>query len=586
MPVSKIETPVSELKPVPLLSSQDITNVAAHHTNTLLGAQQSAAGADAVTPRQRRVLSERQSFSDHFEVGIKNFKDGIFEIFTGTVGSVSEGKPIAKQQETLKISRAQINKSINSVRRYANNYANMNDFQRAVGGVDTFLDVIRPYKQNTPGTKAVSAVVGSLSLGSQWDNMGNLSRFMGTANSLVETGRAMGYKFPKNFNNALGLGNFGYAAHNLLNNWDRMTPEQRVVGTLYTLQSGAEAYQAGSALINAFSGSAPGGSLALGGGESTASEVFGNLIGDEALGSGLGTAVQFVGGALAAYNIIDQWGTGGAAGRANGAANGAALGYALTGLPVGAAIGAVIGLAIGSINAGKSSEQQKRDALRAQYVSQGLFQKEENGSVTIRQADGSVYDTGIDGSKGRAMNADGTVKTYANPDRIAERDKGNVLDGNELRPYDIDYTNDLDYIASLATKGANLFPVGGSGARKTREVDQMNGYLTNAATHGIGREFTEENFGAVMANVREYYKGMGITSAEQGLEAAKKMFEANRLSKDDYNAMVLGFEFAFSENFEQAQQLLTQLGRDKAPENVSAEEFERRREEDLSSVGV
>jgi hypothetical protein len=391
-----------------------------------------------------------------------------------------------------------------------------------------------------------------------------------------------------------------------------MNEAERTIGTLHAINQGAQAYTAGNAVLASMNGTAAAGS-AVAAGSTTAAGVgtasagagagasaSGAAIGvgaaenttvagggTAASGGGFGAAALtwagYAAAAYGAYSMVDQWGRGGnAQSRATQGSNGAAIGAVFG--PYGAIIGAAIGVAVGSINAGKSAQQMRRDALRSGFRRVGIFQQGEGDHQVVGLADGSTYDVGVDGSGSRAKLPDGTVKTYARPELIAERDKEHISDNNELRPYDIDYTNDLDYITSLATKAANLLPVGGTLARETSEVDQINGYLTNAATSNVGREMTEENFGAVMENVRGFYANMGIENAEQGMAIIEDMKKQNRISEDDYNAMVMGMDFAFNSDFERAQQLMVELKHDEPPANVSMEELKEQESADRDEL--
>lgn len=599
--------------PVPLTREQ-IQNVGSRNTEAIIDSSRRASVYETNPRKAQRPLRERESYSDHFDYSIQKGKGGQVSAMVSATGSVSKGQRVGKTEpQEIKITDAHMQSLFSQATRFAANYSRMTPMQQTIGSLQLFTNAVRPYFQverdeagnvtrGIPEAAAVANIVDSLSIYNQWGRLSNVGKFRQTANQMINLADELGYgdlvgSTPRN---GLALINFGYAAHNLLNNWDNMSAGERTIGTLHVINQGAQAYSAGQAVLTNLQGSAAAGSsvptgtiLENFGFGNTAAEgtvvitegatEAGTTAAAETFGS---QALQYAGyaaAAYAAYSMVDNWGQGGNAGsRASQASNGAAIGSMFG--PWGAAIGAVIGLAIGSINAGKSGPQQKRDSLRGVMINNNIFQKQEDGRVTTNLADGSMYDVGVDGARSTAKMADGSVKTYANPDRIAERDKSHVLNGNQLRPYDIDYTNDLDYITSLATKAANLFPVGGSMARRTSEVDQINGLLTNAATSNAGREWTEENFQKVMGNVRGFYKNMGITSADEGMKILNEMRDNKRISKDDYNAMVMGIDFAFNSDFERATQLLKDLNRDEAPVNVSEEEFKKLKEEDLRDL--
>lgn len=606
---------VSELeqtqKPIETIQDTQLRDVAISSQNRIIETSHRSAEDTSVSNKQRRTLSERQDLMDHYDVDMRKESDGSVTVGTRTTGSVHKGKSEGRTQRVeFRVTPQQALDYAARVTQYAAHYEQMTPMQRAIGGTQLFFDAARPFFRErvidpesgkpiirtVPEFAQIASVVDGLSVYNQWGNLNNVDRFRYTANQFVNTARSFGYDdaIPADAVNGLGLINFGYAAYNLLNNWDNMSPIDRAVGIIHTINSGAQAYTAGSALVNSLSGTAATGAAAGAGASAGASAGAAAQGGQAAAATAGGGSTASVAGSVAtyagyaaavysAYQIVDNWGQGGnASSRAAGASQGASIGMTIGGI-YGAAIGAVIGLAIGSINAGKSGPQRKRDALRDHFVNQEIFERDQNGSVRVQLKGGDFYDVGVDGG-GSTAKYNGADKTYANPDRIAERDKESVLSGNRLRPYDIDYTNDLDYITHLATKGVNLLPVGGTFARRTSEVDQVNGLLTNAATSDTGREWTRENFSSVMENVRGFYGKMGITSFEQGMEVIQKMRDDKRLSQDDFNSISLGLEFAFNNNFDRAQQLLQELRRDEAPVNIPKDEYKELQQQDREDV--
>lgn len=602
--------------PVPL-TRDEIYSLDARNTEKIIEASRTASIDDTGNLKQRRPLNERNTLADHYDYSVKTDENGDVIVTTQTTGSVSNGNTVGKTEPaTFKLDGRHVLNIGQQATLFAANYNQMSPTQQAIGSLQLFTNTIRPYFQTerdaqgnvtsgVPEAAFIANVVDSLSLYNQWGNLNGLDRFRRTANQLINLGDELGYgdKIPVQARNGLALLNFGYAAYNLLNNWNNMDAGQRTIGTLHVINQGAQAYQAGSAVLSAYQGSAAAGS-AVAAGSATAAGTGSAAAAGSSTAAGAGTAsaatstgatgasafastaltwAGYVAAAYGAYSMVDQWGRGGnAQSRAVQSSNGAAIGAVFG--PYGAIIGAAVGLAIGSINAGKSAPQMRRDALRKGFVKNNIFQRGEGSQIVVGLADGSVYDVGVDGSGSRALNADGTPKTFANPNRIAERDKAHVAEGNELRPYDIDYTNDLDYITSLATKAANLLPVGGTLARETSEVDQINGYLTNAATSNAGREMTKENFGKVMENVRGFYSDMGIDSLEEGMDIINDMRKNNRLSKDDYNAMVMGLDFAFNSDFERAQAFIASLDRDNVKSEETMEELEAQKTADIDEL--
>lgn len=132
----------------------------------------------------------------------------------------------------------------------------------------------------------------------------------------------------------------------------------------------------------------------------------------------LGAAAALYG----AYNLYDNWGTGGSEGRKKGAMDGATTGAGIgtmilpgVGTAIGGGLGALAGLGLGSIKVGKHKDQIMRDKIRAY-----LEEKKITDKYNLMLKDGSKYDIGIDGGT-RPYNVDfgrdkiGDVVGLANP---------------------------------------------------------------------------------------------------------------------------------------------------------------------------
>lgn len=544
--------------------------------------------------KQRRPLAKRQSVNDHFDFKTALNPMGEEEMTVKPYGSVSKTGAVGDDQSiSFKVTKDNVAKAGTIFANYAQNYDKMDSFQKAAGGVNAFFDAAKGFlgdQKQFPNAAVIGETIDSFNLAANWNKMSDIKKIKGTASQLIQMGNALGYKETlAGATDAMGILNFGFAANNLMENWNEMDAAQRSVGIVQTMNAGMQAYSAGSSLF-------AGGTAAASGGAAGAAGASGAAATGSAAAGGtaatLGAAAGIAGGIAGAYMIIDNWGTGGATGRTIGASGGAAMGAAIgtyvfpgVGTAVGAAVGAIVGLAIGSINTGKSSEQAKRDAYRDHYEKNGVFEKNEKGSHQMQLADGSFYDVGVDGSKGRAMNADGTPKKVLNPDRIADRDKGKFVDGDGLRPYDVDYTSDLDFHTSIATKGLNIFMSGGSNF-ESAEAGQMNGYMTNAAVSNIeGREFNEANFGAAMKNVRGFYEKLGIDSIEKGTDFLQALKNKKKISQADMNSALLGLDYAFNDNFEGAQRTNEEIGRNAAPTGgASAQEFQAIKDADEAEL--
>lgn len=187
---------------------------------------------------------------------------------------------------------------------------------------------------------------------------------------------------------------------------------------------------------------------------------------------------------------------------------------------------------------GKSQDQKMRDMVREGAQKTGLL----NDKFQIQLADGSMADMGMDGKGGR--------HSFRFPEKIPAG-----AENRELNAYDVDYTNDLDYAASMGAMALSRLLVGGKG----KQVDQFGGQLANAAISsvGFGKDMTEENYATVMANIRGFYAKSGITKKEDMYAMANEAFAQGRLSEFDYIQMKQSADMVFEENsFDMASTLM------------------------------
>lgn len=545
---------------------------------------------DGFTRKQSRPLSQRREISDHFAISTADVGNGEIEVSVQPYGAASQrGIAGNTERRTRRVKAAKLARGAETGLNYVANFDRLDSRGRVMGGFEAFFDAIDPFFEegerpafslagrDADAIGVAQEVADSFNLYANWDRIDDTQRFRATANQMVQLSRELGFRLPETAANSIGLLNFGFSAHRLLNDWDNMSEAQRVYATLNTINSGVQAFNTGAALFSssAVAGTtAAGGSAAAAGGSATAggaaagsaAAAGGSAAAGGAAGGGgtAATAATYAGYAASlygVYNIIDNWGQGGADGRVNGAASGAAAGSYFG--PWGAAIGAVVGLAIGSIKTGKSVEQEMRDAYRGHYEKNGLFEKID-GSHQVQLADGSFYNVGIDGRRGRAT-YQGKTKVVEDPSKLSiDMQKSFASRDNEVLPYNIDISNDLDFHTGVAARTVNLIMNGGSNWRHT-EADQMNGYLTNAATSNIeSREFNEDNWNKAMANVRGYYAKLGLDTREKALKYVEALKTQKKLSTHDYNTARLGIEYAFEENsFERATQVNKEIGRDK-----------------------
>lgn len=212
-------------------------------------------------------------------------------------------------------------------------------------------------------------------------------------------------------------------------------------------------------------------------------------------------------------------------------ATGAMIGSAVPG--VGTAIGAAVGLVAGgvmySMQGAKSEKQLARDSVRKYTQKIGL--SDDKFNVTL--ADGSTSNIEIDGNGG--------LHQFKNPNMIPEGGEN-----RDLKSYDVDYTNDLDFTANLGTNALVRLMSGGKGDH----IDAIGGQLANAAISniGFGQEMTDENFGKMQANLRAFYNKSGITSKADGYALANQAFAEERITEMDLIALHQGMNITFDDD--------------------------------------
>jgi hypothetical protein len=247
-------------------------------------------------------------------------------------------------------------------------------------------------------------------------------------------------------------------------------------------------------------------------------------VGSAPLPGGAGAALP-IAGVIGLADVIKN-DRKGARGIIQGGASGAAAGSYFG--PYGTAIGGAIGAGVGVYNTfsgGKSEEQQGRDQGRK------LFEDITDGNWKVTLSDGSLADIGTDGKGGQ------------HEFRFPDKDPNNV--GRPLSAYDVDYTNDLDFSASMMTSALTRLVAGGKGT----SIDQVAGQLANASLGkvGFGQDMTEENFAYVRDNVRGFFFKKGIQTKEDAYALMNQQFATGRISEVDQIAMQQGINMAFDE---------------------------------------
>lgn len=186
---------------------------------------------------------------------------------------------------------------------------------------------------------------------------------------------------------------------------------------------------------------------------------------------------------------------------------------------------------------GKSGAQQGRDAIRELGTQSGLINKDD---WTVTLSDGSTADVGKDGGA----------------EKHKFRDPSRAVEDQELHPYDVDYTNDLDFSSNMMTNSLVRMMAGGKGV----SIDQVAGQLGNAALGkvGFGQDMTEENFNYVRDNVRGYYFKQGVQTKEDAYALSNQMVAEGRITEMDAVAMQQGINMTFDDNgFDTANVLMS-----------------------------
>lgn len=185
--------------------------------------------------------------------------------------------------------------------------------------------------------------------------------------------------------------------------------------------------------------------------------------------SGWSSAGSILQGIMGAANIALSWGRSTpAAGATSGMAVGATIGTCIApglGTAIGAAVGALAGGLIGSIKTGKHQDQVARDQVRAFLQQQGVL----DSSHSIKLADGSLYNIGMDG--------------------------GPKAEFGGRRPYEVDFNNPLAaYAVSWMNPVIDLLSQGNEKI-KTDFV----GYFANAAmSNATSLDGVRNNVGAIL----------------------------------------------------------------------------------------
>ena len=264
-------------------------------------------------------------------------------------------------------------------------------------------------------------------------------------------------------------------------------------------------------------------------------------------------------------------------GAISGASAGAMIGSMVgpAGTVVGAIVGAAVGVAANSAKTGHSREQYHRGLYREALGQTGIFEKaakgtEHHGHFYYQLADGQYYNVGIDGHSGRASDINGKIKTVYDQSQILDRDMHNSEKINhEIRPYDVDYTCNMDYTGSLMLAPLNALGLGGSNIEDAAEYNQMLGYMTNACTSNVGRDMTRDNFDKMVSNIKAGYERVGINNRQDAQDALALSYMQGNITDEDWDSFQLALNLLYNDNgYDQAMSLMDQLGRNTSQKSV------------------
>lgn len=206
---------------------------------------------------------------------------------------------------------------------------------------------------------------------------------------------------------------------------------------------------------------------------------------------------------------------------------------------------------LNAVEGGKSKEQKGRDAIRSQFQNAGFV----DDAFNVTLADGMKVDIGIDGSHAKRAIFDTSKLVGAHKERT------------DLNAYDIDYTNDMDYVSGMG--GVTLSRIVSGG--KADNIDQLGGQLGNAAlgSVGFGKEMTQDNFNKVMTNQRGIYAQAGIKNKADAYQLINQAAAEGRINESDQIAAHQTANMMYDQDgFTTAQKLMA--GRFKGVEAVAS----------------
>lgn len=459
------------------------------------------------------------------------------------------------------------------------------------GFVNTVLNKFqKPLTQSLTGDKqtqdGISAAFNAYNLYNSWGTASNAQKGMGIANLGLQAYKTATGKDiastpiieagPDNpgltVGQGLGLFAAGYNVYSLAKNWNQLNTVQKIAAGSGNASQIANLAQSFKLLGNGTQGAVAGSNAASGGAAASGGSNFAAGLGNVAGGAGI---------ALGSQQVLANWGKGGKQATIQGALGGTAIAtglyalqsgnpYVAAGIIAASALGANVqnkyseraagagaaaglglatgGLAflssdvreqvLGSFKGSKNEEQVARDGVRGFAQKIGLADKD----YAITLANGTKSDIGVDGSGGTFKVADSSKWVGGKAP-------------SKLHSYETDYTNDLDYTAGLG--GISLMRL--TTGEKGKSIDQIGAQVGNATLKDIGhgKEFTPQNFSALMQNQRAVYAQSGIKSKAAAYELADRAYKEGRIDATDLTSMQASFNMIYDNNgYDTAQKLM------------------------------
>ena len=241
------------------------------------------------------------------------------------------------------------------------------------------------------------------------------------------------------------------------------------------------------------------------------------------------------------YQVAKGWGQGGTKGAVNGVLGGSGIAAGLYALGMSSwagpaapfvAAGIIATSVLGdTLQAGKSKNQNQRDSYRSFLQEAGIA----DGKYNVTLSDGTLANIGIDGHGG--------LHTARDPSKLVDQSRAG---DKKLNAWDVDYTNDLDYTASMGTSALMRIVTGG----KEKGSEQLGGELANAmlGNIGYGQDMTPENYNKLMQNLRGTYAKAGIKDKTTAYQLANKAYAEGRMNETDLIAAQQAFNMIYDNN--------------------------------------